>query len=220
MSLNHHVSDELLIEYAAGHLAEGWSLAVATHLAMCPDCRDRLGVAEAAGGTLIDMLEPADGPADSWDRLQSRLASEGQPEAAKPAAARPRHPLPSGELPEPLRSYVGNLADIKWRNMGTAQQVLIKTHDGETQARLLRIPAGMPVPEHSHGGRELTVVLKGSFHDEVDHFGPGDLEEADGELTHQPIAGTEEDCICLAVTDAPLKFRSRLVRMVQPFLGI
>ena len=97
---------------------------------------------------------------------------------------------------------------------------MIKTGDSETQVRLLKIPAGKPVPEHSHGGRELTLVLKGSFHDEVDHFGPGDLEEADGELTHQPIAGTGEDCICLAVTDAPLKFRSRLVRLVQPLFGI
>jgi putative transcriptional regulator len=31
--LNHHVSDELLLSYEAGSLAEGWSLAVATHLA-------------------------------------------------------------------------------------------------------------------------------------------------------------------------------------------
>jgi putative transcriptional regulator len=27
----HHVADDLLIDYAAGSLAEGWSLAVATH---------------------------------------------------------------------------------------------------------------------------------------------------------------------------------------------
>jgi putative transcriptional regulator len=104
--------------------------------------------------------------------------------------------------------------------MGTAKQILIGTDDKETQVRLLRIPAGKPVPEHSHGGRELTVVLTGSFHDEVDEFGPGDIEDADGSLTHQPIAGAAEDCICLAVTDAPLKFSSRLVRLVQPFLGI
>lgn len=215
MSINHHISDELLLDYAAGHLAEGWSLAVATHLAMCPPCRARLDLAEAAGGALVDTLEPVEGPADSWEQLKTRLAGEKAP--AKPEI---RRSTTSGDLPEPLRSYVGNLADIKWRSIGNAKQALIRVGDGETQVRLLKIPAGKPVPEHSHAGRELTLVLTGSFHDEVDTFGPGDLEEADGDLTHQPIAGTEEDCICLAVTDAPLKFRSRLVRLVQPLLGI
>lgn len=215
MSIKHHVSDELLLDYAAGNLAEGWSLALATHLAMCPDCRSRLDLVEAAAGVLVDNLAPVEGPEDSWARLMTRMDGEAAP--TRPA---PRVRMSSDELPEPLRSYVGNIADIKWRNIGAGHQFVIKTGDGETQARLLKIPAGKPVPEHTHGGRELTVVLKGSFHDEVDHFGPGDLEEADGDLTHQPIAGTEEDCICLAVTDAPLKFRSRLVRLVQPLFGI
>ena len=46
------------------------------------------------------------------------------------------------------------------------------------------------------------------------------FEEADEDLTHQPIAGEGEDCICLAVTDAPLRFKSWIVRLVQPVLGI
>lgn len=213
--IKHHISDELLLDYAAGTLAEGWSLAVATHMAMCPDCRARLDLVEAAAGVLVDTLAPVDGPSDSWNQLKARM--EGQEAPAKPVL---RKRTDHGELPEPLRSYVGNLADIKWRNIGAGHQVMIKTADGETQARLLKIPAGKPVPEHTHGGRELTLVLKGSFHDEVDHFGPGDLEEADGDLTHQPVASNDEDCICLAITDAPLKFRSRLVRLVQPLFRI
>jgi putative transcriptional regulator len=86
--------------------------------------------------------------------------------------------------------------------------------------RLLRIPAGKPVPEHGHGGRELTLVLSGSFHDGEKLFARGDLDEADASVQHQPVATPDEDCICLAVTDAPLKFRSWLVRLVQPVLGI
>ena len=84
----------------------------------------------------------------------------------------------------------------------------------------MKIPAGKPVPEHSHGGRELTLVLKGAFTDGETVFKRGDIEEADETLTHQPEATPDEDCICLAVTDAPLKFKSLLVRMVQPVLGI
>ena len=72
---------------------------------------------------------------------------------------------------------------LRWQSMGKAgAQLRIKTSDGETQVRLLRIPAGKPVPEHGHGGRELTVVLTGAFHDGRTVFGPGDVEEADASV--------------------------------------
>jgi len=214
-NIKHHISDDLLLDYAAGTLSEGWSLALACHLAMCPECRGRLALAEATGGVLMEELEPVDGPADSWETLKARLA------AAPLDKATPLTRPGSATLPEPLRTYLGGDLDaLKWRNLGNAKQILIRTADKTTQARLLCINAGKPVPEHSHGGRELTVVLKGSFHDEVDSFGPGDIEDADGSLTHQPVAGPDEDCICLAITDAPLKFSSRLVRFIQPVLGI
>lgn len=215
MTIRHHINDDLLLAYASGNLAEGWSLAVACHLAMCPECRRNLATAEAAAGALMEELSPVSGPEDSWEKLKSRLLTEPQ-EAAEPVK-RPAKAI----LPEPLRSYVGgDLDTLKWRSMGTAKQIVIPTNDKETQVRLLRIGAGTPVPEHTHGGRELTLVLTGRFHDEVDSFGPGDLEDADGSLTHQPVADPEEDCICLAITDAPLKFRSRFMRVIQPFLGI
>lgn len=215
MTIRHHINDDLLLAYASGNLSEGWSLAVATHLAMCPDCRKALFLAEAAGGALLEQLEPVGGDDRAWEKLKARIEAEPTP------PVQPRRQSSQAVIPEPLRSYLGSdLADLKWRRVGTAHQIMIKTADRETQVRLLRIPAGTPVPEHSHGGRELTVVLTGAFHDHVDSFGPGDIEDADGSLTHQPVARPEADCICLAVTDAPLKFTSRLVRLVQPLLGI
>ncbi len=51
-------------------------------------------------------------------------------------------------------------------------------------------------------------------------FARGDIEEADADLVHQPIASSDGDCICLAVTDAPLKFQSWLMRLMQPLIGI
>ncbi len=78
---------------------------------------------------------------------------------------------------------------MKWKPLGRgAYHIKIKTGDADTSVRLLRIPAGKPVPEHSHGGRELTLVLKGSFYDGQGRFARGDLEEADQDVEHQPIA--------------------------------
>ena len=42
MTIPHHLNDDLLVDYAAGTLSEGCSLAVACHLAMCPQCREPL----------------------------------------------------------------------------------------------------------------------------------------------------------------------------------
>lgn len=214
MTPRHHISDDLLLSYAAGSLAEGWSLAVATHLALCPECRARLAAAEAAGGALLETIGAAAVEAGSWASVRNRL---GTPPAAKTG------PQPdTAVLPKPLRDYVGgDVEAIRWRLLGKgAAQLRLKTGDRETQVRLLKIPAGKPVPEHSHRGRELTVVLTGAFHDGETLFARGDMEDADSDVQHIPTATPDADCICLAVTDAPLRFRSWIVRALQPVLGI
>lgn len=218
MTIRHHLNDDLIVAYAAGSLAEGWSVAVATHLALCPSCRRRLTVAENVGGDLLEDIKADENVDSSWESVRNRLQQkrpERQPETIRPQR-------PDGGLPEPLRSYVGgDIETLKWRSLGRgAYQIPIATGDSETMVRLLRIPAGKPVPEHGHGGRELTLVLSGSFVDGDELFGRGDIEDADASLTHQPVATPEADCICLAVTDAPLKFRSWIVRAIQPLLGI
>ncbi|TPP09413.1 ChrR family anti-sigma-E factor [Rhizobium glycinendophyticum] len=220
--VQHHISDELLLDYASGTLAEGWSIAVATHLALCPSCRDRLSFMEHAGGELLEAVEVEDSASasESWTSMMNKIAADNR----RPAAKAPARIVETGDvvIPEPLRSYLGtDVEGLKWRALGRgAYHIPIKTGDRESQVRLLKIPAGKPVPEHSHGGRELTLVLKGAFTDGSTVFRRGDLEEADETLTHQPVATPDEDCICLAVTDAPLKFKSLLVRLVQPVLGI
>lgn len=220
MTIRHHLNDDLLVSYAAGSLAEGWSLAVATHLALCPACRKRLAVAEGIGGELLEAADAVPETDASWQAVRRRIA------ASPPLAAEAPRVAPSASrndgLPEPLRSYLGgDIETLRWRSLGRgASQIRIPTADAETQVRLLRIPAGRPVPEHGHGGRELTLVLAGSFVDGNVHFARGDIEDADVSLTHQPIATPGEDCICLAVTDAPLRFRSWIVRAIQPLLGI
>ena len=54
----------------------------------------------------------------------------------------------------------------------------------------------------------------------VGAFGVGDLEVADGDLEHTPTAGEEAPCICLAATDAPLRFQSLVPRLLQPLFKI
>ncbi len=101
---------------------------------------------------------------------------------------------------------------------GIRQQVI--SADKEGSLRLLYIPPGKAVPEHRHGGLELTLVLQGSFSDSAGRFKRGDVETADAATDHQPVADPGQPCICLAATDAPLRFRSFLPRLLQPLFRI
>lgn len=86
------------------------------------------------------------------------------------------------------------------------------------QAHLLKIPVGKSAPEHGHNGREMTLVLAGRFKDEFGSFSRGDVQDVDQDTVHQPVSGIVEDCICLAVTDGPLDFKSFLPRIAQHFI--
>jgi putative transcriptional regulator len=50
-------------------------------------------------------------------------------------------------------------------------------------------------------------------------YGPGDLQVADAELRHNPVADPGADCINLAVTTAPLKFENLLQKIAGPLFG-
>ncbi|MGR3802635.1 ChrR family anti-sigma-E factor [Marinibacterium profundimaris] len=219
--IRHHLTDAILMAYAAGSLNEAFSLMVATHVSLCDECRARLESYDALGGALLDGID-ADAQAPvAEDSLAATLARIAASDAGETAAMRPA-PAPRGSvLPAPLRDYVGgDLEAIRWRPVGMGvKQAILKTGPGAT-ARLLFIPAGTAMPDHGHHGTEMTMVLQGAFSDEDDHFARGDVEIADEEMQHTPVADISEDCICLAVTDASLRFTSLLPRLAQPFLRI
>lgn len=217
MSIGHHPGEELLLDYASGALGESWSLAIATHMALCPECRRTVARLEALGGGMLDSVSPVAMTDNALDATMARLDGVA---AEHPAAIAVGNHVPV--LPQPLRGYAGaDMDGLDWKRLGLgAYQMLIPTGDDGVTVRLLRIPAGRAVPEHSHGGLELTLVLSGAFSDATGRYGRGDLQEADESLMHRPHAAPGEDCICLAVTDSPLRFSGFAARAVQPLLGI
>jgi putative transcriptional regulator len=210
-----HLSPETVLAHESGALAGGWALAVASHLAMCPLCRASARTARTAGGAMLESIEPAALSGNALERVLER-AGCAPPEPPLPL---PRRDSP---IPLPLQAYVGaDIAAMPWRRLGlTAQQVWIDTGDSTTRIRLLRVRAGESMPVHGHRGAEMTLALVGSVHTIDGILNPGDIEEADEAAVHQPVAGPESECICLAVTGAPLRFKSLIMRIAQPFLRI
>jgi len=213
--INHHLTDPLLMAYAAGTLPEAFSLTVATHVSMCDECRARLGAFESLGGAVLDRTGSVAMSADSLGATLARIR-EGNGQAERPAPRRR-----DDVLPAPLHDYVGGgLDSVRWRPIGMGVKQAILPTSRDATARLLYIPAGAAVPDHGHRGTELTLVLQGAFVDESDRYGRGDIEVAGEDMQHMPVADIGADCICLAATDAPLRFRGMIPRLAQPFLRI
>jgi putative transcriptional regulator len=214
MTIRHHLSDQLLMAYAAGQLPEAFNLVVATHLSLCDECRARSYAFDAVGGALVDEAEAMEMSDDSLALMLERI--ETLPQATQRAPLRA-----AGVLPAPLVDYIGGgLEAVKWRPIGMGVKQAILPTGPDASARLLYIPAGVAVPDHGHRGMELTLVLQGAFADSTARYARGDIEIADEALEHTPVAEAGMDCICLAATDAPLRFKTMLPRIAQSVFRI
>lgn len=213
--IRHHLSDDILMAYSAGAMPEAFGLVVATHVSLCDACRARLEGFDAVGGALLADCDNAEMEADSLERTMALIAAQDG------ARDSPRRTPEGAVLPEPLRSYVeGGVGAIRWRSVGGGVKQAVLPTSKEASVRLLRIPPGAAMPTHGHRGTEMTLVLQGAFKDEFDRFARGDVEVANEDHEHQPIAEDGVECICLAATDAPLRFNSFIPRLAQRFVGI
>lgn len=208
--ITHHLPESMLAAYAAGNLPRAFGLVVASHVSMCLECRSRCEAHEAAGGAILDDLAGE----DLSDGLkESVLALLDAPVRTAPVHRR------SGVYPGPVMTALKG-RNPRWKALGAGVRQSILSADETGSVRLLTIPPGQAMPDHGHHGLELTLVLHGSFSDETGTYRVGDVEYADEELEHTPIADAGEPCICLAATDAPLRFSGMVPRLLQPIFRI
>ncbi|MEM6563423.1 MAG: ChrR family anti-sigma-E factor [Pseudomonadota bacterium] len=213
--IKHHLNDAVLMAYSAGTLPEAFNLIVASHLSFCDACRARAESFDALGGEILNQSDHAQ---LSGSSLSDTLALI---DGGAVAEAKPNITYSSGVLPQPIQDYVGgDLDSVKWKPIGMGVKQAILPTSKEATARLLLIPAGVAMPDHGHHGTEMTLVLKGAFEDDDGYFARGDIEIADSDMHHTPVADIHEDCVCLAVADAPLQFDRLIPKIAQRFLRI
>jgi putative transcriptional regulator len=213
----HHPMAELLFDYATGAMAEGRALAVAAHLGLCAACRAEVGRYEAVGGTLLrDAAPDADGD-DALLQATLRRLDEAAPVEAAP---RPLDSRTRAALPSPVWPYVaGGIDALRWKSVGIGVREAVLPIEGSGhRVSLLRIAAGRAIAKHTHGGEELTLVLAGGFSDRGDHYARGDFALADPSDEHRPVADPDGECLCLAVTEAPMRLTGLVGRLIAPFL--
>ena len=220
----HHPDDATLMSYASGSLSAGSQMLLQCHLACCEHCRQRVADAEAIGGDLLEHLPQASmnaGLDDIFAKLDL-LDSDPTSQAELLSAERPlKRPDWLPEWAEPVAQWLET--DQHWQRLapGISQIKFDQAEFAKDKAgRLLKISPGTCMPSHGHNGSELTLILSGSYCDETGRLCAGDVADLDPDIKHQPIADRDQDCICLIVTDAPLKFEGWIPKLMQPFFGL
>ncbi|NIO42734.1 MAG: transcriptional regulator, partial [Burkholderiales bacterium] len=166
MNVHHHLDDTTLLRYASGDLDEAFLVVAAAHLAMCDHCRHAAHMAEEVGGELLETSDQAVLGADAFERVMQRIDSGEERITAKRQGTRAR----TGDVPLPLQRFVGNSLDaIRWKSVAPG----VRKHDiklsgpSTSSLYMLHIAPGKALPEHGHGGTEMTLVLSGAYRDEL-----------------------------------------------------
>ena len=214
MTIMRHPDPATLMGFSAGSLAEPLAAAVAAHVDMCAACRAEVADLELLGAAL--MAKVAAGEEHTTPSIPKRSADHA-------AAASERHVDPTGKLPRPLAlAYRLSFDAIPWKRLGPCvwHHRLSLSPGAAGDLRLLKIGPGRVMPDHGHGGSELTLVLEGAYSDETGAYRRGDMQDVDETVEHTPVADKETGCICLIASEKPARFKSLAGRLMQPWTGM
>ncbi|MBT5718837.1 MAG: hypothetical protein HOI69_04770 [Gammaproteobacteria bacterium] len=221
--VNMHPSSELLNQFIQGELATGKSVVVSAHMELCRSCCAKAKELEALA--VSSWVDPS---------IDQSIAPELDAQSDTDYLAMVASIVTSAQLTsEPVAEVVDVQMDVSndsitlpkvlakaaqqglnWKRVagGISEAQLIL--DDETQCEFIYMAPGSKVPVHTHKGSETTLVLKGSFEDELGEYKASDFIVRDTQHHHQPAS--KEGCLCFAVLDSPLKFTQGLARFMNP----
>lgn len=212
--IRHHPDGATLLAYAAATLAEPLAAVVAAHLSMCPRCRSEVADLELLGSAI--MLSSPARTGEGALKVPSRPL-----DATREAARRMADPLE--RLPASIAVAYGLwLEGVPWKRLGPGvwHHRLALRQEGDGDLRLLRIAPGRKMPDHGHGGAELTLVIEGAYRDVTGAYRRGDIQDVDEGIEHQPIVDKDGECVCLIASEQPARFKTLVGRLTQPWTGM
>lgn len=221
--IKHHPEKALLLSFVRGELAASLSAAIAIHADMCPCCQaqitqlldEQASQSFAQDGSAVEPIAQLTGSltkeAINFDDMIGAIVADDEV-ASLPVRHRQNITLNGADytLPQALDNIeLGNIT-----HLGKLSRVRLKLAEGAIHSSLLHIQADGGVPEHTHKGYELTLLLDGEFSDEHGHYVPGDFMLLDGKNTHKPYS--ENGCLCFTVVSDALHFTQGVNRLLNP----
>ena len=227
----YHPSEDELIEYAAGNVDWAVGICISAHLHFCPECKARLAELTALGASCLESVASAEVGKHSLLNTMAKIRQREEAStksnqtddtsATKPVMGRLSDVDEVTNLPSVVKKALVASGEVKWASLSRSLKVAqVTSGQNKYEVCLHRIKKGGKVAKHDHRGKEITVVLEGSFSDEVGTYNPGDyIVKMPGD-THRPTAALNKDCLCLSIAEAPVKLSGVLGMLANPFLKI
>lgn len=222
--IKHHPNAAILKDFVDGNLADSVSLIVSSHVELCEHCQKQVSMltAQAADSVFesdtaglkrsdseMDAFLSDDGEFD-FDAIDQITADLSQAVEVVVEAQQETVSNTTFTIPRALNS----VARKDWLNLGKISRARLDFDDESHHTSLLHIDKDGQVPCHTHKGFEITLLLEGSFEDEMGVYNKGDFIWLDGEHTHQPA--TKEGCVCLTVSSDALYFTKGVSKLFNP----
>lgn len=219
--IKHHPKLELLQSFVRGDLPASLSIGITLHADMCPICQEKImhlteQLAERSFEEPIIHLDDfvQDDSEMNDDFLNAMISditfSNDIDRVSKPIQKTVSFKHQTYALPTVLNNVIMG----KSANIGKLSRTRLQFDENEIHSNLLHINPGGGVPEHTHKGFELTVLLDGSFTDHNGEYNKGDFIMLDGTFTHNPMS--EKGCLCYTVANDALHFTQGINKLLNP----
>jgi putative transcriptional regulator len=221
--IKHHPKFELLQSFVKGELPASLSAGIAIHADMCPECQEKifqlteqLSYASFEEAYLDRFIVEEDDTLDNTDDVDFDQAIAAITESSDIDIVEPKveKTITFKEQVYTLPSVLNNMEFGKKANIGKLARARIQLDENEIHSSLLHIEPGGSVPEHTHNGFELTVLISGTFSDEAGDYEAGDFIMLDKQHQHHPIS--EQGCLCFTVANDSLHFTQGINKLLNP----
>ncbi|MEZ9256316.1 ChrR family anti-sigma-E factor [Vibrio splendidus] len=229
--IKHHPNAAILKDFVDGTLADSVSLIVSSHVELCEHCQQQVSMLTAQAADSVfesdtsafesdtSGLQLSDSEMDAllsddeefdFDAIDQITADSSQAIEVTPEVQQVTVADTTFTIPRALNS----VARKDWMNLGKISRARLDFDDEAHHTSLLHIDKDGQVPCHTHKGFEITLLLEGSFEDEMGVYNKGDFIWLDGDHTHQPA--TKEGCVCLTVSSDALYFTKGVSQLFNP----
>lgn len=207
-----HPTHVMLRAFAAGELPLPLTVGVSAHCELCADCGAWLHACEEElAARHLETPAPEEAMVPALDAMLAEILQ--QPLLPMVSATDPVPELRVAGREYPLPRALARYHEADWRHVGAIRQHRLPLVEQGARASLLHIEAGGRIPEHTHQGYELTLLLAGNIQDGEVRYQAGDFIWRDASHFHSPH--TPDGCLCYTVLDAPVRFTRGLSRLLN-----
>lgn len=213
-----HPNNATLVSFVQGILPSASSLIVSVHCDMCPSCSQRIrNFTESRAKKIfsVDITNPIlsrdyISMFETITRDKTLISTNFVGNETRPIELDGRKFTVPATLTR-LSNRVGEWSHL----MGKLWQAPIDI-GGASLAQLIFMEQGGCVPEHTHKGNEISLVLDGQFDDGNSHYDTGDYIALNQSHTHMPVSNGEEGCLVITALDKPLHFTAGWAKLINP----